>query len=284
MWRNAAWILGFGPLLLTLAAVGMDAVWRLQFQQAFPLLGSYLGAFVAAPLALAAVGGRQRILQRATLLTVIALAIGFVMHAGIGPFVALGVFLACALVLGSRLAGSAEDQPRAASVPFVMLGGSALILALVGWLLPFRVHAAGGYLAAFTLLLCWRRAALRSGISMLRGQVRDLLERAPGWSLAAVWAMGLASVLTWLPTLGYDDNSGHLLLAEQLMADGYYRMDVSTHAGALTPWLNNVLHGVLTVISGADARPAVGVFWLLAGATGAYRFARSLGADEPAIR
>jgi hypothetical protein len=81
-----------------------------------------------------------------------------------------------------------------------------------------------------------------------------------------------------MPSLNYDDNAVHLILQSQLLADGYYRLDVQTQSWAVAPWANNVLHAIAALLAGQEARPAVALLWLLLGMSGAWRLARAVGA------
>ena len=92
---------------------------------------------------------------------------------------------------------------------------------------------------------------------------------------------GFAAIPAWLPSLTPDDNGAHLLLSQQLLIDGYSRLDVSSQIFSVAPWFNNVLHALLTTLQGSDARSAVGAWWLLVGCLGAYRLANALRAQQP---
>src|SRR5690606_30892878 len=74
----------------------------------------------------------------------------------------------------------------------------------------------------------------------------------------------------------------HLILPAQLLADGYYHMDVQRQSWSVAPWANNVLHAVAGVFAGTEARAAVAALWLLLGMDGARRLALALGASRPA--
>ena len=186
-----------------------------------------------------------------------------------GPLASLaGVLLAlAALGIGSRIADG--DSPLAV----MLLVGLAVIAALVGWLLPFPIHARWTYLLLAMLVIAWRARALGALLGDAVASLRDGASRHPGWMILAIAASTVASLGLWLPSLNYDDNAVHLILQSQMLADGYYRLDVQSQSWAVAPWANNVLHAVAAMFAGHDARAAMGALWLLVGIDGA-RFRR----------
>ena len=87
-------------------------------------------------------------------------------------------------------------------------------------------------------------------------------------------------MFTWLPSLNPDDNAAHLLLGNQLLADGYFHLDASTQISSVSPWFNNAIQALLLLVSGGEARSGTGLIWLLFGAAGAFRLAKALRADD----
>lgn len=198
---------------------------------------------------------------------------GVVVYAGIGTVLA-GVLLALvALGIGTRLA----DGVRSPAIALLL--GLAMLAAVVGWLLPFPIHQRWAYLLLAALVIAWRARALST---LLRDGARSLREgasRHPAWAILAIAATTVASLGLWLPSLNYDDNAVHLILQSQLLADGYYRLDVQSQSWAVAPWANNVLHAVAAMFAGHEARAAVAALWLLLGIDGARRLASALGAS-----
>ena len=184
------------------------------------------------------------------------------------------------LALAGFALGSLLDPRQAWPAALRLLAGIAVMVAVVGWLLPFPVHGTRTYLLAAGALCWWRRAFLvRESEALVEGW-RQLARVAPLWLLLATAAAFIASIGLWLPSLNYDDNAAHLILPYQLLADGYYHLDVSTQVWAVAPWANNVLHGIAALFAGAEARPAMNLLWLLLGLNGAWRLARAVGASE----
>lgn len=189
--------------------------------------------------------------------------------------------LAFVLLAGAAIAiGSVLDPRLSWPAALRLLAGLAVMVAVVGWLLPFPVHGSRTYLLVAAALCWWRRDSLGREARMLAEGWRELVRVAPRWLLLAIGAAFVASLGLWLPSLNYDDNSAHLILPYQLLADGYYHLDVSTQVWAVAPWANNVLHGIAALFAGAEARSAVNALWLLVGMNGAWRLARSVGASE----
>lgn len=264
------------PILATLGVAFADAGIREALVGACPLLLRY-GLVMLLPAlllwALARALGRS-----APAASILALAgiIAFIAYAGMAQSAAYALLVAVGLVVGSLLY---PTPGRSGSVAFTaMLGGVGVIAGLVGWLLPMPLHSAVAYLIAAILVLVAGRHRLReAGRPMLEGWSNAVAEQplAAGFAVAII---GLAAVPSWLPTLNPDDNAAHLLMARDLLAGSYYRIDASSQVFAVAPWLNNVLHAMTTVLAGAEARSVIGLGWLLAGCVGAYRVAHLLGA------
>ena len=197
---------------------------------------------------------------------------GVVVYAGIGTVLAGGLLALAALGIGTRLA----DGVRSPAV--ALLVGLAILAALVGWLLPFPIHRRWVYLLLAALVIAWRARALATLLRDGAMSLREGASRHPAWAILAIAAATVASLGLWLPSLNYDDNAVHLILQAQLLADGYYRLDVQSQSWAVAPWANNVLHAVAAMLAGHEARAAVAALWLLLGIDGARRLAMALGA------
>ncbi|MFZ5657628.1 MAG: glycosyltransferase family 39 protein [Pseudomonadota bacterium] len=275
-----AWAVGLAPIALALLLVAANVEFQSALRGALPLLVRYLVLLVVLPLAVALV--LQRLGQPTGYGAVLATAnvVAFLAFAGPGLALAAVLVVGASLSIGGVLLRERLHDATIAQVMAAAVAGLALLLGAVAWCLPLPVHSGLVYtvFGSIAIYLGRRRTALMVGC--VWSGARQLMARHPGTSTLCIAVAGLSSVFSWLPSLNYDDNSGHLLMAYQLKVSGYYRMDVSTHLGALTPWLNNVLHSVLTLIGGVDARPLVGTLWLVLGFTGSYRLARSLGGSE----
>lgn len=228
---------------------------------------------LAATVAWVAVGKRRSsaVVPSAAAGLVIALT---VVYAGPGGLLVAALLLLAALAMGTWIEPSADPSPWRQ-----LLVGLALIAALVGWTLPFQVHYPVLYFLLLALLLAVRWRKLTPQLASASRAWHALAATHPIWLTLAVAATGVATLGLWLPTLNFDDNAAHLLLTDQLLAENYYRLDVSSQIWAVAPWANNVLHAVSALLSGEEARVPVAALWLAVGVAGAYRLARALDAS-----
>jgi hypothetical protein len=197
---------------------------------------------------------------------------GVVVYAGIGTVSASVLLTLAALGIGTRLA----DGVRSPAI--ALLVGLAVLAALIGWLLPFPIHRRWAYLLLAALVIAWRARALATLLRDGAMSLREGASRHPAWAILVIAATTVASLGLWLPSLNYDDNAVHLILQAQLLADGYYHLDVQSQSWAVAPWANNVLHAMAAMLAGHEARAAVAALWLLLGIDGARRLALALGA------
>ena len=209
---------------------------------------------------------------------IVAAAAGILFIHYCGPANAAAFVL---LVLSALALGSLFDGRGTWPVALRLLAGIALVVAVVGWLLPFPLHGGRTYLLVAAAACWWRRGHLARDLRLMAGSWRQLEQDAPGWLLLAIGSVFVAGLGLWLPSLNYDDNSAHLILPYQLLTDGYYHLDVSSQVWAVSPWANNVLHGIAAVFAGEEARPAANLVWLLVGVNGAWRLAKMAGASTP---
>jgi 4-amino-4-deoxy-L-arabinose transferase-like glycosyltransferase len=147
-------------------------------------------------------------------------------------------------------------------------------------LLPLHIHSSTASLVLLALLVFAGRRTLVGSLHVMGAQWRQATALHPVISFLAVAVVGFAAVFTWLPSLNPDDNAAHLLLGNQLLADGYFHLDASTQISSVSPWFNNAIQGLLQLVSGAEARSGTGLLWLLFGAAGAFRLAKALRADD----
>lgn len=278
--RSALFVLlAFATLVAALVAATVNVELRGAFSGTLPLIGRYAGTLVLpALLAWAAFrffGWRAP----ASSFLGLALAIGFVAYAGIGQAAALVLLLAASVVVG-RLSIRRVAQPGAGLLVTSVLGGLGIIIGVIGWLLPVPVHSTVSSLVVLALLVIAGRRQLAESTLTLASEWNRVASALPVISFLSVAVLGFAAVFVWLPSLNPDDNAAHLLLGNQLLADGYSRLDASTQISSVAPWFNNVIQALLVLVSGAEARSATGLVWLLFGCAGAFRLAKALRADD----
>lgn len=271
-----AWclLLPLPAMAWAMSSHGMFADFRENYLWTF--LGWFLGLALATVGAWLATGRRWNRSLFPTVAALFPLA-AFAYYAGSAL-----AFSAITMALGAVAIGISPDASRDGVASPPTLIGLALMSAVVGWLLPFPMHDARLYLALFGVIALVRRKAITRHALATAGAWQSLAGAHPFWTTFACAAAALASLGLWLPSLNYDDNASHLILADQLLAGGYYRLDVSSQIWAVAPWANNVLHGVAALLAGQEARAAVNILWLLLGLSGAFRLARSLGATRVA--
>ncbi len=249
-----------------IANIGMDYRW---------LVVAIFVPFVA--LACCARWAAQRGCRHVGLLPVFAACVplvGVVVFAG---WVQVG---AAVLLAATALAvASCFTDARRSGIAIAALVGMACLAAVVGWSLPLPIHRRGAYLAVALLVIAVRWRALREMSRTAASDLFGLASAQPAWSILLAGAATIASLGLWLPSLNYDDNAVHLILQSQLLADGYYRLDVQTQSWAVAPWANNVLHAIAALFAGQESRAAVASLWLLLGIAGAWRLARALDAS-----
>ena len=219
----------------------------------------------------------QRRWRYAALLPALAACLpvaGIVLFAG---WMQLGAAVLLALAALSLAAGFKAASES--GIAIALMAGMACLMALVGWLLPFPIHHRTPYLVVAVLLLVARWRALRGMLGDAASAMRGAMSVHPAWSILLAGAGTVASLGLWLPSLNYDDNAVHLILPSQLLADGYYRLDVQTQSWAVAPWANDVLHAIAAVFAGQEARASMALLWLLLGMSGAWRLARAVGAS-----
>lgn len=272
-------LIAFGTLVAALIAAAVNAEIRTAVIGTLPLMARY-AAVLMLPALLAWVAFTLLGLRvgQASLLA-LALAVGFAVYAGLAQSAALVLLLAAALAVG-RFALNRPTEPSAGLLATATLGGLGIIIGIMGWLLPLPIHSSAASITVLALIVFAGRRSLAQSLAQLSTQWQQLGASHPATLFFSLAVAGFAAVFLWLPSLNPDDNSAHLLLGNQLLADGYFHLDASTQISSLGPWFNNVLHGLLVLVSGAEARPATALVWLLFGCTGAFRLAKVLRADD----
>ena len=204
--------------------------------------------------------------------------LGVAAYAGIATMLAYLLLMLCALALTPRPPVSKLALDSALPASQIVIG-LAVLVALVGWLLPFPIHTSLGYRVIAIAICVLRYKALLAHCKDMWQGWRGLEQAAGGWLVLVVVVTCVAGLGLWLPSVSYDDNTTHLTLPYQLLQDGYFHLDVSGQVWALAPWGNNILHAIAAMLAGCEARAAVDLLWLLLGVQSAWQLARALGAS-----
>lgn len=188
------------------------------------------------------------------------------------PALAVAFFALSALALGSIIIPACYGR----SVLLPTLIGTAFIVGVIGWLLPFPVHYRWVYVLALLLPIAWRRIELSARLKAAAETWRCMLADAPRTAAFAVMVIGIASSGCWMPTMQHDDLGYHLGMPTQLALLGYYRMDLFSQLWALAPWAGDIVQSIAQVLAAQEARGAVDAFWLITSAALVWRLSAVL--------
>lgn len=156
--------------------------------------------------------------------------------------------------------------------------GLALIGSAAGWLLMAPIHHPWLWLSVCIALIAWRWLALKREVAALFVGLDAAVRQAP-WPARVCAALLLPGLLLpWTPLVGHDDLAYHLILGHELMQFGAARFDVGVQSWAMAPWLGDVLHAIVMVISRIESAGPLNAFWYLGGVAGAFAVARFAGA------
>jgi hypothetical protein len=199
-------------------------------------------------------------------------ALALVYFVGFLPAIATALIALSGLAIGGCLIPACYGR----SVVLPMVLGSAIVVGVIGWLLPFPIHFRWVYLLALVVptALRWDDAFAR--IKASAWVWHRSVEEAPYASAFAAMAVGVASMGCWLPTVQFDDIAYHLGMPSQLAVLGYYRLDFFSQLWALAPWAGDIVQSMAQVLAGQEARGAVDALWLVASSALLWRLAASL--------
>lgn len=264
--RWQSWLLWSGVLLLVIGFL-VEQSWRsLPVARALETIALGLVAW--------AIAASLRRLARISLPSALAGVFGIALIAFVGvlPVLATLLVVAGGLALGNTVAGNGRMSMTGA------VAGVGAIAGALGWLLPFPVHFRIVYFLLLLILIVVQRQGCRAVLRDGGVAWRAAVDESPAIAAFAVLVVGLASAGCWLPTVQFDDLAYHLGLPSQLVAFGYYRMDVQSQIWALAPWSGDIVQAIAQVLAGAEARGGVDAFWLIAAATLTWQLTAALGA------
>jgi hypothetical protein len=199
--------------------------------------------------------------------------------AGAAPVLAVAVLGACAYIIGHRVLGRCAGG--SAVMPVVT--GMAILIGLIGWLLPFPVHRFSTYGVVAVVILMLGRRQLLTALRRGSHRWRVAVAAAPRWAAFAMLAVGVLAMNLWVPTLQYDDMAYHMLLPQQLWQLHYYRMDAASQVWALAPWASDVWHAAVMILGDGAPRGAANAFWFSLTGVAAWNIGRIVGLN-PSLR
>ncbi len=188
------------------------------------------------------------------------------------PILAIALTALSALALGSVIIPA--NYGRSVVLPMVL--GFAFMVGVVGWLLPFPIHYQWVYLIVLVAPVALRWREVFGRIQASAGRWQQALDETPYTAAFAVMVVGIASTGCWMPTVQFDDLAYHLGMPSQLMALGYYRLDLFSQMWALVPWAGDIVQSIAQVLAGQEARGAVDAMWLVASSALVWRLAETL--------
>lgn len=186
----------------------------------------------------------------------------------------LSALVAGLLVIGAGLAiGTRLPLPLWARTP----AGLAILAGTAGWLLIVPIHRPWVWaLVCLAIIGAHRKAAL-ADLRAMAVQLSTAVTASPWAARLCAAALLPAMLLAWMPLIGHDDLTYHLILGHELMNFGAARFDVGTQSWALAPWLGDVLQALAMVVSGRESAATLNIFWLVAGTAGAFAVGRFAG-------
>lgn len=85
----------------------------------------------------------------------------------------------------------------------------------------------------------------------------------PYWNfILMVTLIGFVARYSFFPTIGYDDNALHLGMWTQLTYQHIYSFDVVSQIWAVAPFAVDILHSIVSLVAGDDARGALNIILL----------------------
>ncbi|MGV3590792.1 MAG: hypothetical protein ACO1PZ_03815 [Gammaproteobacteria bacterium] len=210
-----------------------------------------------------------RVVAPAQAVPLLAGIAAFYIVGGLGPVrLGAGLLGACACVLAGRrmLAWMFPAEP--VSPTTATLSGLALYLALFGLMIHFQVNYRAIYVILFAAPLIaegmsGRIPAMLAQIHARLPAARAAAERLPYAAFAAA-VLGAIHIARYgfMPTVGYDDNTLHLGMWTQLRFGAIYEFDFRAQVWEVAPFAVDLLHAVVNLVAGDDARGATNVLLL----------------------
>ena len=136
-----------------------------------------------------------------------------------------------------------------------------MLAGVAGWLLPFPVHYFLTYLILLGTIVAVGRHRLHCLARAMQHSWREAVQQAPAHAAFAMLMVLMGGAALCAPTLQFDDLVFHAMLPEQLVALGYYRMDLASQVWSAAPWASDVIQSYVAVLAGHEARGAANLIW-----------------------
>lgn len=248
----SARVLSLAGCLAVLAGLIFTRVW----QGLRPPVTNHNLVILCAIVVIALVLGR---LARWTLASALGLvgALLLTRFVGIGPLLAALLLVAASAVLGTKICRRCDRVNSAIAT----LVGLAVLAGVTGWLLPFPIHYFVVYLGVLGGVVAWGHRDLKHVFKLICDGWRDAVASAPRHASIAMVAAVMSAIALCAPSIQFDDMALHMLMSEQLVATGYYKMDVASQIWACAPWASDIIQSYIAVLSGNEARGAANLIW-----------------------
>jgi hypothetical protein len=198
---------------------------------------------------------------RATAILVGAITGYLIYGAGLRETLAAALTLAAANSTGYwAVRWVTKRAPNAVFALAHVVIGLAIGLAVFGATIHFPVNSQPLYIGILVLPVV-------ATVRVLSARWTD--NPLPGWCTtappsrrffvmaAALLFIGFIGRFALIPSLGYDDNLLHYRMWTLVSAHGYYRIELDSSIWSVAPFAVDLLHTVVSVTAGADARAAM---------------------------
>lgn len=204
----------------------------------------------------------------------ILIGIFIFLSAGLSTGIAAILFLASVLLAGWLLLSLLDLHSHSPRIYELLIAGIIIYLVIFGVMIHFEIN----YRFIYILIILLPFGTF--GIPSLRHTLLELIKAKYSiyvttflsvryWHfLVFVWIAGFVATYTFLPVVMSDDNNYHLAMWTQLTFHHQYLFDVNTLIWSVSPFSVDLIHSIISLVAGANARPSINLifyFLVLAG-------------------
>lgn len=192
-----------------------------------------------------------------------------VLGVGVSQALAVGLFVLACWALGRSVLEWASPQATGLLPDAALFVGLGLNLALFGGLIHFPLNFGPLYCTVLALpCVAALRPAFRARYgaqwaALWRDGLDGMAHMPYRSSVAAILVVGYVLRFALFPSVAFDDNALHLRMWAELTHQHRYSFDVIGQIWAVAPFAVDLLHGVVSLVAGEDARSALNVALLL---------------------
>ena len=210
-------------------------------------------------------------------LALVYLAVGI----GIAPLIAVSAVFLSSFFLGRFLllpfARRSQPQEPVSAIASLMVG-LAFYLLFFSIASRYAVNSLSFYILALTppLIIALKEQSF-SGASYLVYNAKKMLGVLESLNfvkyIVFILLFTFVASYTFFPTIMWDDNTLHLSIWSQLATNHQYVPDIKSQIWSAEPFNVDLLHGVVSVLSQADARGALNFMFLCIMCVGVFKLA-----------